>query len=165
MPPEAVDETVGGDGEHVVPRAGGGPHLVVVEQVGVDEHGERRGVAERRDTADREPGHAAHGVGVDPGAAQPAGGRRQLGLVELVAPADVGEHHLAVDGEDQALHDLADIDADRRRRVGCGLRAVREVERADLDPTLAAGRDDPLDVGMSHSLDDLSRCERASASE
>jgi hypothetical protein len=29
---------VGLDAEHVVPRTGGGPHLVVLQQIGVDEH-------------------------------------------------------------------------------------------------------------------------------
>ena len=70
-----------------------------------------RGVAERRHAADRVPGGGAHGVGVDPGARRPAGGRRQLALVELVGAADVGQHDVAVDAEDQALDDLA-----RRRR-------------------------------------------------
>ena len=35
--------------EHVVPRAGGGPHFVVVQQVGVDEHAQVGRVAEGGD--------------------------------------------------------------------------------------------------------------------
>ena len=63
------------------------------------------------------PVAVAHGVGVDAAAALAAGGGRQLRLVELVGAADEGQDDLAVDGEDQALHDLADVDADRRRRI------------------------------------------------
>ena len=44
------------DGEHVVPRARGRPHLVVAEQVAVDEHAERVRVPERRHASDRVPG-------------------------------------------------------------------------------------------------------------
>ena len=47
---------MGFDAEHVVPGAGGGPHLVVLQQVGVDEHAQVRGVAERRHAADGEAG-------------------------------------------------------------------------------------------------------------
>ena len=61
----------------------------------------------------------------------PPAAAAELVLVELVGAADVGQHDVAVDGEDQALDDLADVDTDRRRRVGCGLRAVGEVERLD----------------------------------
>jgi hypothetical protein len=43
---------VGFDTEHVVPRAGGGPGLVVLRQVGVDEHSEHRAAAERWDATD-----------------------------------------------------------------------------------------------------------------
>ena len=67
----------------------------------------------------------------------PAGGVGQLLLVELVGAADVGEHDFAVDGEDQALDDLADIYADRRGGVGRGLGALGEAERGSTSTTLA----------------------------
>ena len=43
-----LDQLVGLDAEHVVPGAGGGPHLGPLQQVGVDEHPQVRRVAERR---------------------------------------------------------------------------------------------------------------------
>jgi hypothetical protein len=48
------DQLVRLDAEHVVPRSGGRPHLVVLQQVGVDEHAQVGRVAER--------GHATDGL-------------------------------------------------------------------------------------------------------
>ena len=109
---------------------------------------QRRRVAERWHAADRKAGRRAHGVGIDPRARRSARGRGQLRLVELIRPAHVGEHDLAVDGEDQALHDLADVAADRRGRIGCGLRAVRELHGLDVDPERTPRLDDAHDVAM-----------------
>ena len=142
------DEVGGGDGEDVVPRAGGGPDVVEREQVGVDEHGQRRGVPERRDATDRVAGRRADRVGVDPGAVPATRRRGELALVELVGAADVREHDVAVDGEDQALHDLADLDADRRGRVGRRLGPVGEAHRLDRQPEVGRRGDHSMDVGM-----------------
>ena len=86
MPPLTRTRSAGAIGEHVVPRAGGRPHLVVGEEVGVDEDVELGGVAERRHAADRIAGRLPHRVGVDPRAALAAGGRGQLGLDSWLAP-------------------------------------------------------------------------------
>jgi hypothetical protein len=43
---------VGIDADHVVPGACGGPHLVVLQQVGVDEDAQMGLVAERKHAAD-----------------------------------------------------------------------------------------------------------------
>ena len=66
-----------------------------------------------------------------PSAVRATGGLRELLLVELVDAADIGQHDLAVDREDQALHDLADMHADRGGRVRRGLRAFRKPSRRD----------------------------------
>ena len=84
------------------------------------------------------------------GRSSPARGGGEPGLVELVAAAHVRQHDLAVDGEDQALHDLADLDPDRRRGVGRGLGAVGEVSRRDLQAELGGGVDDPPCVAVHH---------------
>ena len=59
---------------------------------------------------------------------------------------------MTVDGEDEALDDLPDVDADRRGGVGGGLRAVREAHRADVEPGRRGGGDDPADVGVDVGL-------------
>ena len=74
--------------------------------------------------------------------------RRQLRFVELVGAAHVRQHDLAVDGEDQALHDLADLDADRCGRIGRGLRTVGEATGIDDDAEFTARVDDAADVAM-----------------
>jgi methylmalonyl-CoA mutase cobalamin-binding subunit len=43
-----LDQILHPDAEHVVPSAGGSPRLVLVVQVGVDEHPQWRGVTRRR---------------------------------------------------------------------------------------------------------------------
>ena len=123
------DQLFRGEREHVVPGARRSPHHVVGHQVRVDEHSQLGVVAERRHPADGEPGRRPHRVGVDAAAHRATCGDGQLRLVELVRPADVGEHDLAVDREDQALHDLADITADRRCCVDCGLGPLGEANR------------------------------------
>ena len=45
-----LDQLVRFDAEHVMPRSGGSPHLVELQQVGVDEHPQMRLVTERRHT-------------------------------------------------------------------------------------------------------------------
>jgi hypothetical protein len=119
----------------------------VDQQVGVD--GQVGGVAERRHATDRVAGDGAHGVGVHARALRTTSSGRQLALVELVGAADVGEHDLAVDGEDQALHDLPDVDPDRRRGIGRGLGAIGEADGLDLQAG-GVGGGDPLHVGMGH---------------
>ena len=69
-------------------------------------------MTERRHPADRVAGDLAHDVGIDTARLHTTRGSRQLALVELVGPAHVGQDDLAVDGEDQRLHDLPDVDAD-----------------------------------------------------
>ena len=85
-----------------------------------------------------------------PGHVRPAGGRGEPGFVELVAAAHVRQHDLAVDGEDEALHDLADVDSDRRRGVGRRLRPVGEVSRRDLQAGSSAAVDDSFCVAVRH---------------
>ena len=77
-------------------------------------------------------------------ALRPAGGRRQLLLVELVRPADVGHDDLAVHGEDQRLHDLPHVDADGRGGVGGRLGAFRERADLDVEPEVAGGVGDAV---------------------
>jgi hypothetical protein len=78
----------------------------------------------------------------------PPRGRAELALVELVAAGHEGHDDLAVDGEDQALDDLADLDADGRGRVGRGLRPLREAPDLDGQPQGIGGVRDPTDVGV-----------------
>ena len=47
-----LDQPVRFDTEHVVPRSGGSPHLVLLQQVGVDEHPQMRRVTKRRHATD-----------------------------------------------------------------------------------------------------------------
>ena len=131
-----------------MPRTGCRPHLVVLQQVGIDEHAQLGGVPERRHTTDREARHPVDGVGIDPAALQTSGGRCELELVELIRSADIGEHDLAVNGEDQALDDLADSHADRCCRVGGGLGAIGEAARLELEAALARRVQDLADIRM-----------------
>ena len=135
-----------------MPRAGRRPDDVVLEQVGIDEHPQLGDVTDRGHAADRVARLLTHQVGVDPLALEPAGGECQLALVELVDAADVGEHDLAVDGEDQALDDLGDVAADRVGGVDGGLGAFREAMRLDLEAELGAGVDDTLNIAVDGGL-------------
>src|ERR687883_301936 len=80
----------------------------------------------------------------------------QLVLVELVRAADVRQHDLAVDPEDQALDDLADVDTDRGSGVGSRLGALREPARFDRQPELGGSGSDTgdvrVDVGHAHNV-------------
>ena len=62
-------------------------------------------------------------------------------LVELIGTADVGQHNLAIDTEDEALHDLADLHTDRRRSVGCRLRAFGKRAGHDGEAAIGSGLD------------------------
>ena len=146
-----VDERDRIDAEYVVPGSRRSPHLVVLQQVGVDEDGERRGVPERRDTADRVAGGGSHPVGVDPLALGAAGDRGQLGLVELVGAAHVGDDERPVDIEDQTLHDLAELHSDSGSSVGRRLGALGKPSGRDGQAALGCGGNDASNVGM-HAL-------------
>ena len=137
---------IGGQREDVGPRSGGGPDLFVGEQVGVDEDAQLGGMTERWHAADGKAGGGPHGIGVDPAALAPPAADGQLAFVELVRSAHIGEHDLAVDGENQTLHDLAHLDADGGSRIGGGLGPLGEPHRLDGDATIAAGVDDALHV-------------------
>ena len=112
-------------------------------------------MTERRHATDREAGGLVDGVGIDAGAVRATSGVRELLLVELVRAADVGQHDLAVDREDQALHDLADLHTDRRCCVGRGLGAFRKPSRRDLQSEFRRCRCHTGDVGMSVGHSDL----------
>src|SRR3546814_10437605 len=60
-------QRVGCDREDVTRGAGGGPDLVVGEEVLVNGGRQRGGVAEGRHPADGEGGGGSHGVGIGPG--------------------------------------------------------------------------------------------------
>ena len=123
--------------------------MVVVEQVGVDEHAQVGGVAERGDAADREAGGLARTASASTRLHfAPPAAAASFFSASWFLPLNVGEHDLAVDAEDQALDDLADLDADRRRRVLRGLGALRELARLDRQAALRAGVDHSLDVGV-----------------
>lgn len=91
---------------------------------------------------------ATHRVGIDAGALGTSGRCRQLPLVELVGTAHVGQHDPAVDGEDQALHDLAQLHTDRGGGIGRRLRAIGEAARLDREATLGGGFNGADDIGV-----------------
>jgi len=58
-----LHQLAGLDAEHVVPGAGGGPHLVVLQQIRVDEDPKRGRVAEGRNAIGWTPGYASVALG------------------------------------------------------------------------------------------------------
>ncbi len=81
---------------------------------------------ERRDAADGVSRCRSHEIRLGAPAVGSSRFRRQPSFVELVGAAHERDDGLAVDREHERLHDLADLDADRRRRVGRGLGSLWE---------------------------------------
>ena len=109
-------------------------------------------VSERRHATDGEAGGGADDVGVHPTAPQATCRRSELRLIELVGAAHIGQHHLAVDTEDQALDDLPDVATDRLRRVDRRLRPLREADRFDRETDRCTRFDHVHHVAVQHLL-------------
>ena len=103
-----------------------------------------------------EGGHAANGktsrvaynVSVDACTLQTSGGEGQLLLIQLIRSTDVRENNLAVDGKDQTLDDLTDLDSDRGRRVQRRFRTVRKSLRLNVQTECFGCLDHSRDIGM-----------------
>jgi len=112
-------------------RAGSSVHHFILQQVPVDEHGQRFGVPERGNAADDKPRHPADGVRVCPSRRVRVTGAGQFDQIDAVGTRGENEHRLAVGEEDQRLHDLTDGCADRCRGL---FRCARPLGKlADLD--------------------------------
>jgi len=113
-----IEEPIRVDREDVTRRACRGPHHLVREQVRVEERGHCRVVAEGRHTADGIAGDRPDGVGIGAGARTAAGQLGQTVGIDPVAAARQRKDETVAETEDQRLHDLADLAADRLSRVG-----------------------------------------------
>ena len=149
MPPVRRTSSAGATGEHVARGAGGGPHLVVVEEVLVDRGRAAapggRTAARRRWRSRWPPARRSASARPTSDAAERG---RQPGLVEPVAPGHQRHHQRAVEGEHQRLHDLAHLDADGAGGVLGGAGALRELPQLELEAQLPGGGGDPRGVRM-----------------
>ena len=136
------------DFKDVVPGAGRGPDGRVLQQIFVDEDPQRCGMAQWWHAADRKASDPVDGVGVDASALVAASKRRQLLLIELIRATHVRQHDFTIDCEDQALHNLTDLDTDRIGGIDCGLGTVRKAARRNLQATCTGGQSDLGDIGM-----------------
>lgn len=90
----------------------------------------------------------ANDVGIDAGALQAAGGEGEFLFVELVRAADECEDNFTVDGEDEALHNLSEGDADGVGGVLCGLGALGKAAHLDGEAGGLGGGTNFGDVGV-----------------
>ena len=98
--------------------------------------------ARTAESADRDAGGCPCLVPVRPPYVGRAHGGGHLPGVDPVRTGDERDHGIAIGDEDERLHDLRDITADRARRVGRGARARRKALDRDLESRRTGRLDD-----------------------
>ena len=101
-----------------------------------------------RHATDCKTGGLADNVGVDTGALVAAGSEGEFLFVELVGTADQCKYDFAIDGEDEALHDLAEGDADGVGGVLGGFCPFGKAANLDGEASGLGGGADFCDVGV-----------------
>src|SRR6266571_211691 len=151
VPADQAHQGLGGDREHRIGGPGCRPHLLVSEQVRIEQDGQPTGMAERRSAPDDESGCVADLL------------RRRS--PDLLSPADAGEpadigpigagrerqERAAVRHEYQGLHDLPDPATDGPRRLLGRPGAFREPSDLHREPERCSRRPKPL-LTSHHSL-------------
>ena len=128
-------------------RAARRPELLPGAEPRVGDRDEMRGVTERRDSADDESGEGARLVGAgtthrgDPCSGGECG---EIGAIGPREEAEDAARRLLDRGEDQALHDLADFDTERRGGLGSGRGRLAHRVRANLNASCRSGGNDAL---------------------
>ena len=129
-------------------RAGRRPDDLVRKQVTVEEGGNARGKADRWHAADSEAGMTSDRLGIRLSHGS-SGQLGKAGQVEPIGSRDESQHRLIVTQEEQRLHDLANLGADRRGRLSRGASRVRELADLDRLSRCGEGRADSLYPAMN----------------
>ena len=134
--------------EDGIGQAGGGPNFVLGEQVLVDQHRQRPGVAERRHAPNGVAGRHSHLIAIRAAHLCRTHDGGQADGIEAIGAGDEGHDRIAVRDEDERLHDLGYVAADGARCVLGGASARGKAHDLDLETGAGRGLHDAQDAGM-----------------